>query len=60
MLFPFIIKLPIKKLQKKHEKLIQEALDFLTKNKLIAYSKIKEAEEIATRIQHLKKRIPNY
>ena len=55
-----MIKIPIKKLQKQHDKLVNEALILFNKNKMICYNKINEAEKIATKIQHLKKNIPNH
>lgn len=57
MFIPFLIKIPIKKLQKKHETLLKEAFLFFNKNKKIAYTKFEEAEKIATKIQFLKKHI---
>lgn len=60
MLIPFMIKIPIKKLQRQHENLINEALILFNKNKMICYQKINEAERIATKIQYLKKYIPNH
>lgn len=60
MLIPFMIKIPIKKLQKQHDLLVKEAFNFFNHNKVICYDKINEAEKIATKIQHLKKYIPNH
>ncbi|WP_157359383.1 hypothetical protein [Wenyingzhuangia fucanilytica] len=57
MILPFLVKIPIKKLQRQHQKLIQDALLLFNKNKAICSKKIKEAERVATRIQHLKKYI---
>ncbi|MDO3695550.1 Lacal_2735 family protein [Wenyingzhuangia sp. chi5] len=60
MILPFLIKIPIKKLQRQHQKLLNEALSFFNKNKNIAYAKIEEAEKIAIKIQRLKKHIVNH
>lgn len=60
MILPFLIKIPIKKLQRQHQRLLKEALSFFNKNKNIAYAKIVEAEKIAIKIQRLKKHIANH
>ena len=60
MLIPIIINIPIKKLQRKHELLVKEALILFHKNKKICFQKIKKAETIAAKIQNLKQLIPNH
>ena len=59
MILPFLIKIPIKKLQRQHERLLKEAFAFFNINKMVAYARIQEAEKIAIKIQHLKKYIVN-
>lgn len=58
-MLPFLIKTPIKILQRQHEQLLNEAFTFFNQNKRLAYPKIVQAEKIATRIQQLKKYATN-
>ncbi len=50
-------KSPIKKLEIAHRKLLQEAFELSTTNRTKSDEKLVEAEQIATKIQELRKAI---